>query len=237
MKPGPTKTPNGFALIAVLFGLALLAGATLLLSERGVTEAHGTANIVQRARLNQAMEAGLALGLDGLLREQRRIAPLEIDGFIVSVRIAESTSLLDLNTAGQAEILRLLRDGGLPAGSADAAASALADWIDSDGSQRPNGAEAPAYRAAGKPYGPRNAPMESLSELPLILHMPPDAARLLLRQGIVQSALAGLDVVDVTVQPQDQSAGIAASRRRHVISAQPTGKHSWQIMAQYDLPS
>lgn len=227
------KQQNGFALIAVLFGLALLAGATLLLSERGVTEAHGTANIIQRAKLNQAMEAGLALGLNGLLREERRIAQQELDGFTIAVTIAESGSLLDLNTASQADILRLLREAGIAAGTANAALAALADWVDADGNQRPNGAEAPAYRAAGRPYGPRNAPLESLSELPLILHMPPEAARALLLRGSVQSALTGLDVIDVTVH----SEGMAPARRRHIVSAQPAGKRSWQIMAQYDLPS
>ncbi len=225
--------PNGFALIAVLFGLALLAGATLLLSERGVTEAHGTANIIQRARLNQAMQAGLALGLNGLLRDERRIAPLEIDGFTVTVAFVDSAKLLDLNTAAQAQILALLRENGIEAGKANAAMAALADWVDADNSPRPNGAEAAAYRAAGRPHGPRNAPLESLSELPLILHMPPEAARVLLVNGLVQSAVAGLDVMDVTVQIGD----MAPSRRRHIVSAQPAGKRSWQIMAQYDLPS
>jgi type II secretory pathway component PulK len=51
---------------------------------------------------------------------------------------------------------------------------ALNDWQDKDDFRRLNGAEAWDYRERGLPYTPRNAYIQSLSELYLIKHVEPD---------------------------------------------------------------
>jgi len=50
----------------------------------------------------------------------------------------------------------------------------IGDWRDPDDLKRLNGAEAEDYRHASYPYGPRNAPFESIDELGQVIGMSED---------------------------------------------------------------
>ena len=62
-------------------------------------------------------------------------------------------------------------DGGLDDAPAAALVDAIADWRDADDLRRPNGAEAPEYRAANLKYVPANAPFETIGDVARVLGM------------------------------------------------------------------
>ena len=70
--------------------------------------------------------------------------------------------MLDGNDATQEQLSGLFYTLGL--GDADALTDALLDWRDADNDERPLGAEASRYVAAGRPV-PRNGPFASIREL------------------------------------------------------------------------
>lgn len=95
-------------------------------------------------------------------------------GVAVQVRIVDETGKVDLNVAEHGLLADLLE--ALGTGPADAArlAGAIIDWRDPDDlGQAVGAAEDPQYAAAGLPYGAKDAPFEAVSELELVLGMPP----------------------------------------------------------------
>lgn len=233
MLPG-RKQQQGFALIIVLFGLALLAGALAVLSQRGVAESYGTGNVLLRARQVQAADAGLAIGLRAMLAEAPPPAEVIFEDMQLGLRIMDAARLVDINTAPPERLRDLLRELQLDGAEANALLAVLADWIDADDRPRLQGAEAMAYRAAGLSYGPRNAPLESLAELPLLLGFPPELYPRLLPFLTVHGALAGaVQVIDVVVQ----TPGAGFYRRRSLVLLEPDGRQAWRLLAQYELPN
>lgn len=90
----------------------------------------------------------------------------------VEVRIADESGRLDLNAADPALLSSLFRVLGAEGGQADAVAAAIVDWRDSDDLVQPmGGAEARQYALAGLPYGPKNAPFETVAEVAQVLGM------------------------------------------------------------------
>src|SRR3546814_6072797 len=83
------------------------------------------------------------------------------------------SSDLDLNTAPQELLARLMRVGGADEATADRVAAAITDWRDADDLRRPQGAEWQDYAAAGSRYRPRNGPFVALGELRAVAGMTP----------------------------------------------------------------
>ena len=80
--------------------------------------------------------------------------------------------------------------------------AAILDWRDADDLKRPNGAEEPDYRAAGKTYKPANAPFDSVGELQRVLGVTPalvariaDSLTVYSRQPGINPATASRDVL------------------------------------------
>ena len=82
---------------------------------------------------------------------------------------------MDVNVATEQLLEAVLEKiGGLSQGEANIMASRIKAFIDPDDAPRgAGGAEAPQYRAAGKTAVPRNAPLDDLSELQMVLGMTP----------------------------------------------------------------
>jgi general secretion pathway protein K len=93
------------------------------------------------------------------------------DASIVVTAVDEAAKI-DVNTAPDALLRNLLIvDGGLDDAAAGALVDAIADWRDPDDLRRPNGAEAPEYRAANLKYVPGNAAFETVGEVARVLGM------------------------------------------------------------------
>lgn len=92
----------------------------------------------------------------------------------LSVRIVDEMGKIDLNAADPALLGSLFRQVGASPGDADRIAGAIVDWRDPDSLIQPSGgAEDDDYAAAGRPYGAKDAPFESIAEVEQVLGMTP----------------------------------------------------------------
>jgi len=97
------------------------------------------------------------------------------DGHEVRVRIVDETGKVDLNQADLPLLSRLMQALGQPPDASDALAAAIVDWRDADDLTQPvGGAEDGDYAAAGRDYGAKDAPFESIAEVEQVLGMTPE---------------------------------------------------------------
>ena len=171
---------HGFALLIVLWSLALLAllGTRLMSSAR--TELQLAGNIRSSAVL-EAQADGLVFntmfrllkdtpgrgGIDGL---DRAVAMPDGRGI---VRVTSLAGKVNPNTASELLMAALLRQVGLAPRPAASLAAAIADWRTPGQVARPGGAKGAQYRAAGVSYSPPGAPFETIEELRNVLGMTP----------------------------------------------------------------
>lgn len=92
----------------------------------------------------------------------------------IRVRIVDEMGKVDLNAAGSPLLSALFRQVGVAPGDADRISGAIMDWRDPDSLIQPSGgAEDDDYAAAGRPYGAKDAPFESIAEVEQVLGMTP----------------------------------------------------------------
>lgn len=169
---------GGFALLVVLWTLALLSLLLVMMAAAARSDAQLTANLRNAAELEAAADGAIHTAIFELMqsgghaRNGPRMA-VRLPGAEVVVDVVNQAGLVNPNVASP-ELLRalLLRLGADPR-RADSLAGAIADWRTPGRGARPNGAKAPQYRAAGLGYGPPGAPFESLGELRDVLGMTP----------------------------------------------------------------
>jgi len=90
----------------------------------------------------------------------------------IEIRVFDESGKIDLNTASPELLAHLLLAAGVEPTRASALSAAIVDYRDEDSLLQPGGgAEAGDYRAAGLPYGPKNAPYESVAEVQRVLGM------------------------------------------------------------------
>ncbi len=159
---------RGFALLIVLWSMALLG----LLGTRITSAAHTGAveaeAVAGRATLEAEADAALADAEFHLLRGEHPAAagPVEME-------VENEAGRININTAPTGLLAALLLAVGCPADQASTLGAAIADWRTPTTLAQPDGAKLPAYRAAGLEYGPRDAPFRSIDELGLVLGMTP----------------------------------------------------------------
>ena len=176
------QNARGFALIAVLWFLVLIAaiGSYLMASAR--SEAALARNIRASANAEALADAGIA---QAVFTESEPVlinrwpldgAPhgLRLNGGEITIRVYDETAKINPNLASDALLSGLFQALGIDRVRARKLGAALADWVGSDKQARPLGAKLEQYRAAGKSYGPPNAPLETLDEIQLVLGMTPE---------------------------------------------------------------
>ncbi len=170
-----TKRDRGFALLIVLWTLALLSFLVAQMTAAARTEAHIAfnlrSNIVQESSVDGAVyAAGFHLldrsdkhwGVDGARHE------LTVPGGKVAVRITDESDKINLNTASVDLLHALLLGVGLDDDTATGLATAIVDWREENGAGRA-AQKAAQYRGAGREYGPPEKPFRSIDELALVL--------------------------------------------------------------------
>lgn len=176
------RVHRGAALLLVLWLITLLAalvGAFALTArieqQQGRVLSRGVAgDQAARAGLEYALTR-LAMG-DPALQWQPDGRPYtwrfhDID---VQLNIVDETGKVDLNAADGLLLAALLQMTGAEQGVAVQVAGAIVDWRDGDDFvQITGGAEAADYASAGRPYGAKNAPFESVAEVEQVLGMTP----------------------------------------------------------------
>lgn len=170
---------KGVALVLVLWISVLITVLLASFSLSARVEALQGRNLLDSTRARYAAEAGLhraAYELRGNNPDQRWVADgrpytFDLEGAEVVVEIYDETGKVDLNVADLQILTALFQSVGAAMDEADALANAVMDWRDPDDLVSLNGAEAAEYQAAGRNYGPRNAPFETVSELQQVLGM------------------------------------------------------------------
>ena len=174
---------RGAALLLVLWLVALLTalvGAYALTARiealQGRVGSRGT--IVQeiaRAGMEYALVRVADRNPETHWQPNGRAYAWRFDGHDVQVRIIDETGKVDLNQADVPLLSRLMQALGEPPDASDALAAAIVDWRDADDLGQPvGGAEDGDYAAAGRPYGAKDAPFETIAELEQVLGMTPD---------------------------------------------------------------
>ena len=191
---------RGFALLVVLWSMALLALLGAQLTGAGRTEAQIARNLrasagveaaadgaVQEAIFHLLASGEARWGADGVVRRWR------IGEAAVEVRIFSESGKLNPNRAPIAVMAALLRRLGAEPRQAGQVAAAIFDWRTPGQRASPGGAKAAEYRAAGRDVVPTGRPFESLDELGAVLGMTP-ALLAALRPSLSIYNEAGLDV-------------------------------------------
>jgi type II secretory pathway component PulK len=154
----------------------------------------------------------------------------------VSAAVTDAAGLVDLNAAPPALLEWLLRGLGVASEKAGALAAAVVDFRDED--DIPNGAENAAYRAAGLPHGPKDAPFETVTELDQVLGM--DVA-LLGRLRAVTTVYSRQPGIDGAVAPRELLAAAAAAAGVDAgavaVPAEPSTSARANIPSLFRIPS
>ena len=174
---------RGAALLLVLWLVALLTalvGAYALTARiealQGRVGSRGAmAQEIARAGMEYALVRVADRNPETHWQPNGRAYAWRFDGHDVQVRIIDETGKVDLNQADVPQLSRLMQALGEPPDASDALAAAIVDWRDADDLGQPvGGAEDGDYAAAGRPYGAKDAPFETIAELEQVLGMTPD---------------------------------------------------------------
>lgn len=172
---------RGVAFVLVLWLLALLIillGSFALVSR---TEALQARHLFETTEARYAAEAGVNRAVyhlsiaDPLQRwvPDGRPYDFEFEGKQVKLEITDESGLVDLNVSDTLTLANLFQAHGMELDEASALADAIMDWRDTDDLVSPNGAEDPDYEAAGLPYGAKDMPFDTVSEVQQVLGMTP----------------------------------------------------------------
>lgn len=180
---------RGFALVAVLWVLAMVGVIGVGFQARARADRQAAANTRSAAQARWAARAGLAQmmsAVDGALHGNRDAPSFERANDVVlptieltwrKIRMSavaiDARSRVNLNLAGEDHLSRLFIALGLRVGEAGALADAIVDWRDPDPLRRPHGAEASEYVALRPSGRPKNAPFERVDELRRVIGIDP----------------------------------------------------------------
>ena len=177
---------RGVALVLVMWVAVLLTviAGSFIVERR--TEMLVVSNSVSMARAEAIADAGVQRAVFEIYRNDNSPDAWKRDGTRysmtfentpVTVEIRDESAKIDINTAYEPLLRGLLVSSGLPDDEASRVLDAILDWRDPDELKRPNGAEAPDYKAAGLLYKPANGPFQAIEELQLVLGMRPEIYR------------------------------------------------------------
>jgi general secretion pathway protein K len=173
---------RGVALMLVLWLIALLVALVGAFALSARTEQLQGQVLARGLEVRGAARAGVEYAIARLADsdERRRWIPdgreyaWQFGDAKVQLRIVDEQGKVDLDMADANLIAALLRTLGSDPQQAMRIAGAILDWRDADALTQPSGgAEAPEYAAAGRGYGPANAPFESVAEVEQVLGMTP----------------------------------------------------------------
>ncbi|MFQ5937552.1 MAG: general secretion pathway protein GspK [Acidiferrobacterales bacterium] len=196
-----TMNNRGIALVSVLWVMALLTVVAGGMSAGMKNETQLARNLIDAARARHAAEGGVHTAIAGLSdpsaenrwRADRSLHELTIGEAVVRVVVFNESGKVDLNVAEERLLDGLLRTAGAADWERPGIVDAILDWRDADGVTRLNGTEDGDYRAAGKPYGAKDAPFDSVEELQLIQGMTPPLYRAIKPALTVYSGSVGVN--------------------------------------------
>lgn len=195
-----TKQPNmrqneqGFALIAVVWIIALLSVVVLSFAAMARTEVYATMGFVESMEQKYLAEAGVQRAIAELayaraltdrkqadttarIRTDRTAYTRELGTGACTFRITDESGKIDINALTDKTgivLNNLLRNFGSTEEEANTIVDSILDWKDTDDTHRLHGAENSYYMSLPIPYRARNARFETLEELILVKGMTRD---------------------------------------------------------------
>jgi general secretion pathway protein K len=208
MKDPRERTQRGIALISVLVVITLLAAIAAAAAAGVRQDTRVASNLLASARAQRAAEAGVYLALVELAagrresetRAERLVDEFQVGEALVRVVVRDESGKIDLNAAPQRLLHGLVAAAGVPEDERRRIVDAILDWRDADRTARPHGAEDPQYRAAGKPYGAKDSPFDSVEELQLVLGITPELFQALAGSLTVHSRQPGVIAQEASEQ-------------------------------------
>ena len=206
---------RGFALVLVLWTIALLTVIAGSFSFAMRSESSLGSNLVARAQAGALAEGGLRIGIARLLEPDEALRwrvdgadyHIVIDGHTVVVSLQSEFGKVDLNRASESLIKSMITAAGK--GGDDLAVEqvtdSILDWRDRNRNRRLNGAEDADYAAAGLPYGSRDGPFISIQELTQLRGMTP---QLFSRLAPLVTVYAGRPQIDPGTAPRGVLLGL-----------------------------
>lgn len=181
LRRGASRSRNmrGVALILVLWLLVLLTAVIGGFAQSARIEALQAHQLRASLIARQAAQAGIEYAVLRMAYPDnaRRWVPdgrkynFEFGDARIDIRVRDESGKIDLNGASLDLLARLLRALGVREPRAHELAAAIVDYRDPDDLLSPGGAELRDYSSAGLPYGPKNKPFETVSELQRVLGM------------------------------------------------------------------
>lgn len=177
----PRRRDDGIALVAALWLTVLLTVIASGFAFSMRIEALAARNALSLAQARAAADGAVERTVFELSRPRNIAGAWAPDGqwrqwqdgdVTLSVLATDESAKIDLNAATEPLLKGLFQNvAGVDADTAQHIVEAIGDWKDRDDLRRPNGAESADYHAAGRKYGPSNAPFESVGELRRVLGM------------------------------------------------------------------
>lgn len=175
---------RGVALILVMWILVLLTGIVAVFALSARTEAMQSRSLERSATARYAAEAGIEVAM---LRVQDpdplqhwmpdgRGNNFDFEGYRIEVSVLDETGKVDLNLAPPELLVGLMVAVGFDPIKAERLSAAIIDWRDPDDLlSSNNGAEDPQYEDAERPYGAKDRPFETVTELQQVLGFDADS--------------------------------------------------------------
>lgn len=164
---------TGFALIIVLWLIALLTILCASFSQQTRVELKLTTHLVSSAKAERLAEAGVWRAIHELLippalrnwEVENAEYLIKLDEHEISIHIQDEAGKIDLNAVSSELLVKFIEHFTDENTSAIELADAILDWRDRDNLVRSNGAEDDDYKAAASPYGAKDGLFNSVEEL------------------------------------------------------------------------
>jgi general secretion pathway protein K len=191
---------DGFIIVAVLWMLGALATLASIYAVYVINTATAMGVNDDRLQAEGLMTAALELttyrltAIDADNRPSRGDFAFRLGRTAVTVDFRSEAGRIDLNSAPKDLLAGLFAGLGAKYSDAEYYADRVLGWRTAQDPDRRND-EAPAYRTAGLPYGPRQGPFAHVGELALVLGLPPFLVERALPFVTVYSARAEVNIV------------------------------------------
>jgi general secretion pathway protein K len=195
------SSERGFVIVAVLWLVAALATLAMIFSAFLSNSARALALNDTALQAEALVSAGVELTAYQLRLAGDDARPAQgsfqtrLNGADLAVSFVSEAARIDLNAAPKELLSGLLAVLGASAEDAGQYADRIVGWR-TGATQDSAGKEDALYLAAGRAYGPRQAPFAHVNELGLVLGLPPALVERALPFVTVFSGASGVDVLN-----------------------------------------
>ena len=196
---------SGFILVAVLWIIAALATLASIYSIYAINTAAASHVADDRLQAQASIRAGVELAAFQLLAAPEKTRPshgafeARVGRTEIAVRYRSERARIDLNTAPKELLAGLFAAIGVSDPQAADHVDRILAWRTTPDPNVEN-TEPAAYKTAGLPYPPRQAPFDDPLELGLVLGLTPDLVERILPDVTIFSGAAQVDVVSADAE-------------------------------------